>query len=142
MTHPNGITGIDHVVVLTPDLDRTVGVLEAAGLALRRIRRTDSQGSPMRQAFFRVGSVILEVVGGETGSGLPAEEAPATWFGLAVTATDLDRLAPQMGDALGPIRAAVQPGRRIATVRGRELGVSVALAVMDDHADRLDQGDH
>jgi len=30
----------------------------------------------------------------------------------------------------------VQPGRRIATLRHRRLGLSVATAVMDDHGDR------
>ena len=33
----------DHVVVLTPELDRTLAALEAAGLELRRIRDTTSR---------------------------------------------------------------------------------------------------
>ena len=36
--HPNGVTGIDHVVAFSPDLDRTTAALQAAGLDLRRIR--------------------------------------------------------------------------------------------------------
>ena len=36
--HPNGVTALDHVVAISPDLDRTIGALEAAGLDLRRVR--------------------------------------------------------------------------------------------------------
>ena len=36
--HPNGAVGIDHVVVVTPDFDRTAAALDTAGLGLRRVR--------------------------------------------------------------------------------------------------------
>ena len=134
--HPNGVTSIDHVVVLTPDLERTIEACAAAGLELKRIRETTSYGSPMRQAFFRLGPTILEVVSGDTGSGVAAAESPATWFGLAVNARDLDQTRALLGDALGEPKAAVQAGRRIATFRHRALDLSVPLAAMDDHADR------
>jgi hypothetical protein len=134
--HPNGATGIDHVVVATPDLERTIAACQAAGLDLRRIREATSSGAPMRQAFFKLGAVVLEVVSGDTGSGLPAADAPASFFGLAVDIDDLDRTADRLGDGLGRIKPAVQRGRRIATLRHRPFGVSVAIAAMDDHADR------
>ena len=133
--HPNGVTGLDHVVVLTPDLDRTIAALEAAGLDLRRIRETEQNGSPMRQAFFKLGPVVLEVVSGDVGTGLPAAEAPATFWGLAVDVDDLDVTAARLGDGLGRIKPAVQRGRRIATIRHRPLGMSVAIAAMDRRSD-------
>src|SRR4051794_38489149 len=49
--HPNGITGIDHVVVATPDTARTFEALEAAGLELRRVRDAGSADRPLRQGF-------------------------------------------------------------------------------------------
>mgnify|MGYP001152614596 CR=1 FL=1 len=134
--HPNGTVGLDHVVVLTPDLDRTIAACEAAGLELRRVRDTAMNGSPMRQAFFKLGPVVLEVVSGDVGTGLPAEEAPATFFGLAVDVDDLDATASALGDGLGRIKAAVQPGRRIGTIRTKGFGISVAIAAMDHHGDR------
>lgn len=134
--HPNGVTGLDHVVVLTPDLDRTLAALDAAGLDLRRIRDTTSYGSPMRQAFFRLGPTVLEVVSGDTGTGVPAAESPATWFGLAVDVEDLDQTRVALAEAMGDVKDAVQPGRRIATFRHKQLGLSVAVAAMDDHAGR------
>ncbi len=136
--HANGVTGIDHVVVQTPDLERTVVALEAVGLTCRRIRDTTSyDGSPMRQAFFRLGPTILEVVGaGEAGTGEAASDRPATWFGIALDVADLDHTGVVLGDALGPVKRAVQAGRRIATLRSQALDLSVAVAVMDDHGDR------
>lgn len=134
--HANGTIGLDHVVVLTPDLDRTIAALATVGLRCRRIRETESFGSPMRQAFFRLGPTVLEVVSGGTGTGRPAASAPATWFGLAVDVVDLDATAALLGEGLGSIKGAVQAGRRIATFRHKALDMSVAVAAMDDHADR------
>lgn len=134
--HPNGVTGIDHLVVATPDLERTIEAMAEAGLDLRRIRDTTSYGAPMRQAFFRLGPTVLEVVSGAKGSGTSAIEDPATWFGLALNVDDLDETADLLGDALGTIKVAVQDGRRIATFRHKALGMSVSVAAMDDHADR------
>jgi hypothetical protein len=125
-THPNGATHIDHVVVLSPDLARTTAALETIGLAPRGERDTDTYGAPMRQIFFRLGEVILEVVGQPeaTGDGAPG------FFGLAITVDDLDATATLLGDHLGTPKDAVQPGRRIATLRHRDLGMSVATALM------------
>src|SRR5580658_10093680 len=56
--HPNGAVALDHVVVLSPDFDRTAAALADAGLPLRRIR--DAGG--FRQGFRRLGPAILELV--------------------------------------------------------------------------------
>jgi len=61
-THPNGAVAIDHVVVMSPALDRTVAALRAAGLDLRRVREQPTPAGAPRQAFFRLGEEILEVV--------------------------------------------------------------------------------
>jgi hypothetical protein len=134
--HPNGVTGLDHIVVSTPDLTRTIEALAHAGVELRRIRETESYGAPMRQAFFRFGPTVIEVVSGDRDSGQSSAEAPATWFGLAFDVHDLGATAALLGEGLGKIRTAVQPGRRIATLRHKQLGMSVAVAAMDDHPDR------
>jgi hypothetical protein len=125
---PLGVTGIDHVVVLTPDLDRTVtAVVEQLGVALLRIRDGQTGGSAVRQAFFRLGEVVLEVVAGgspERGGG-----EPARFYGLALTVSDLDAAANHLGDLVGPVKPAVQRDRHIATVR-REAGLGAAVALM------------
>jgi hypothetical protein len=71
-------------------------------------------------AFHRLGPLVLEVVG--------AADRPALW-GLVVVVADLDACARELGPLLGDVRAAVQPGRRIATVRP-EAGLPLALALM------------
>lgn len=60
--HRNGVVAIDHVVAMTPDLDRSVRALQGAGLDLRRIREEPTPAGAPRQAFFRLGTEILEVV--------------------------------------------------------------------------------
>jgi 4-hydroxyphenylpyruvate dioxygenase-like putative hemolysin len=127
--HPIGALQIDHVVVASPDRVRTTRAFEAAGFAPLRVRQTDSYGSPMSQTFFRAGEVIIELVSPDQPDG-NAEAHPAGFFGLAITVADLDRAAARLGPALGSIKPAVQPGRRIATLRHRDLGLSVATALM------------
>lgn len=123
-THPNGAVRIDHLVVMSPDLDRTTKALEAIAVTARRVRDFDIGATPMRQVFFRFGPVILEVVGRPDEHG----DGPSTFWGLTHAVTELDATARLLGDGLGRIKDAVQPGRRIATLRHRELGLSVATA--------------
>lgn len=129
-THPNGIEAIDHVVAFTPDLDRTVAALEAAGLDLRRRREGPTGGGSARQVFFRVGEPILEVVEPPAQAREAGDpQAPARLWGLALVAPDIDATAQRLGPLLGHVRDAIQPGRRIATFR-REAGLGPAVAVM------------
>lgn len=137
--HPNGATKLDHVVIATPDLERTIAAFGRVHLGVRRIRETTANGSAMRQAFLRLGPTIVEVVSGDTGVGIPAAESPATWWGLAIDVADLDATADLLGSGLGGIKPAVQDGRRIATLRHKALGMSIAVAAMDDHADRVNR---
>lgn len=128
--HPNGVTALDHVVAISSDLDRTVAALEAAGLDLRRIREEPTPAGAPRQAFFRLGPTILEVVqeppeATERAGG----DRPAFFWGLAFIAPDLERTAAFLGDRVSEIRPAVQPGRQIATLR-REAALSVPVALM------------
>src|SRR4051794_31488222 len=41
VTHPNGAEVIDHIVVTSPDVDRTVAALGAVGVAALRTRHVD-----------------------------------------------------------------------------------------------------
>jgi hypothetical protein len=125
-SHANGAAYIDHIVIIAPDLGRTVAAFEAIGLSSRGERQTDTYGAPMKQVFFRTGEVIIEVIGSPEAAG----EGDAGFFGLAITVDDLDAAAELLGDHLGAAKDAVQQGRRIATLRHRELGMSVATALM------------
>jgi hypothetical protein len=127
--HPNGVLAIDHLVVATPDIARTTTALESAGLVLRRERNapipSHGHGRVMRQSFFKLGDVILEVIGPPE----PGGNGPARFLGLAFTSADLDATAAYLGARLHPAKPAVQPGRLIATL-DRSAGTSVAMAFM------------
>lgn len=127
-THPNGIDAVDHVVAFTPALDRTVAVLEGAGLDLRRVREEPTPAGAPRQAFFRVGPAILEVVQ-QPPQAIEDVDGPAFFWGLAFVAPDLDATVASLGERVSEVRAAVQPGRRIATLR-RSAGLSLPVALM------------
>jgi hypothetical protein len=124
--HPNGAVAVDHVVAATPDVTRTLGALGAAGLEPRRVR----EAGEARQAFYVLRTALLELAGPASPSG----DGPARLWGLVVVVDDLDALAERLGDELGTIRDAVQPGRRIATLR-QTAGVSTALAFLTPRGD-------
>lgn len=139
--HPNGAMGLDHVVVTTPDFDRTSRALEDAGIALRRVQPDDAGAAPpgeagrraggrpagggFRQGFRRMGPAILEVVEAPK---MPA--GPARFWGLVVIVADLVGLRARLAPHVGEIRDAVQPGRQIATL-SPGAGLSPRVAFMD-----------
>ncbi len=125
-THPNGVVAIDHVVLLSPDVSRTVGAFVDLGVEPRRERAGELGGQPIRQVFFRLGEVIVEVVG----SPETATEGPASLWGITYVVADIEASAAYLGAHAGRVKDAVQPGRRIATVRHRELGLSVRTALI------------
>jgi catechol 2,3-dioxygenase-like lactoylglutathione lyase family enzyme len=138
--HVNGVVGIDHLVVMTPDLDRSVTAFEDLGFECRRRRQGAAYGSQaMEQAFFWLGNpdgpesgrVILEVVGPATVDPEKAD-GPAAFFGLALVVDDFDSTAAFFGDLMKPPSQAVQSGRQIATLSSRA-GSTVAVALMSPH---------
>ncbi|HEX4465667.1 MAG TPA: hypothetical protein VH025_00645 [Solirubrobacteraceae bacterium] len=129
--HANGAIAIDHVVAFSPAFERSVQALRDAGLDLRRVRDEPTPTGAPRQAFFRLGDEILELVQEpeEAVSRLGGPDHPARFWGLAVIVEDIDRAAAEMAPHTSDPRPAVQPGRRIATVR-RSAGLTVPLALM------------
>jgi hypothetical protein len=135
--HRLGAVAFDHVVLVTSSLERTTSaVTSTTGLPLKRIR----EAGPVRQGFFRLGQVILEVVENSAASNDagPTDAGPndvatndaAGWWGLVLNVTDLDTACALLGpERVGPARPAVQPGRSIATVRA-EAGLGLPVALM------------
>ena len=108
--------GIDHVVVLVPDMQEAVGALEPA-LGSPRLRTT-VEGRPT--SFYRVGP-LLEVIESPVRS-------PAL-FGIAlVTDGSLEETAMEWRDRgilVTDPQPAIQPGREIFTVKGTQAGFAV-----------------
>jgi len=140
------VTGVDHVVVAADDVRATCAEIALrSGAALKRVK----EGERGVQGFHRFGSVILEVVERRLVDPDSRQVDPsshqadpssrqanhdhhashATYWGFVVTVADLDAAVAHLGpDVIGAAKPAVQPGRRIATVRsGAGLGVPLAL---------------
>lgn len=127
--HPNGVSSIDHVVMFTPDLARTVDAMTAGGFEARRTRDVPGSEPARQQVFFWAGDTIVELVGPVE----PTGDDDASLWGLALTCDDLDLTCQSLGDKATPPKTAVQPGRRIATLKTRDLGISTAVALMSPH---------
>jgi len=113
---PVAMMSVDHIVVLVPDLDRAIGKFSRAGLEPRLRMKVRNRPA----VFFRAGPVI-EVI-----------ESPvrqASLFGIAVTSEiPLETLSLEWrsrGLDVGPIRPAIQPSRRIMTIRDLDAGLAV-----------------
>jgi catechol 2,3-dioxygenase-like lactoylglutathione lyase family enzyme len=118
------VHGVDHVVVMTPDLERTSAAFTAVtGAPLKRVR---DAGANTRQGFHRLNDVVIEMV-----SSPNVPEGPARLWGFVLTVRGLDEAARYLGpDVLSPPKPAVQEGRRIATFR-QAAGLGVPVALMD-----------
>jgi len=129
--HPNGVARWDHLVMMSPDMDRSRAALAGTGFEARRTREYEMKGTAMEQTFFWMGDVILELVGPAQASG----EGPASLWGLAFVAEDLDTTVEYLGDRCSESRVAVQKGRRIASLRHKDLNITVPIAFMTPHID-------
>jgi hypothetical protein len=135
--HPNGTYVLDHLVVFTDDPDRTTRAYADLGLEVRRVREI---GNGRTQTFFRAGEVIIELVGpveeraderaARQSRGSHVMQPGERFFGLSPAVNDLEACAELLGDRLGPIKDATQPGRRIATLRHEACGLTIPIAFM------------
>jgi hypothetical protein len=107
---------LDHVVLMVPDLEQAVAKLGDIGVSPRL--RMQVRGRPA--AFFRVGP-LLEVIESPV-------RAPALYGVALVTEEPLEVVALRWrsrGRDVSDPRPAIQPGRRIISVRDTEAGLAV-----------------
>jgi predicted enzyme related to lactoylglutathione lyase len=125
---PSGvqILGLDHLVLMTDDLDRTSAEVERVlGVQCSRVR---DAGNSVMQAFHKLDNTIIEIV-----SGPHVKHHGTRLWGCVVTVDDIDAWCTAVGtEVASPPRTAVQPGRYITTVR-ESVGLGVAVAVMSPH---------
>ena len=111
---------VDHVVLMTNDLDRTCSsVAGVTGCPLKRVREVGE----IRQGFHRIGEggVIIEVVE-------RADVSATELWGFVLATQSFDEIIANAGDLVTEPKQAVQPGRLISTVKpSAGLGVPVAL---------------
>lgn len=128
--HPNGAYELDHIVILTPNLEQSVQHTQAV-LGLRQLGTRDAGAT--RQSFHRFADVAHP--GGDFTKGCLLElvqsdkvATPQLW-GVVFNTYDLVGMAEKYGDRiLRTPHDAVQPGRQIAAFTpGARLGVQVAM---------------
>lgn len=116
------IGALDHVVVRTPDPERSAALFGARlGLEMRLDRTASEWGA--RLQFFRCGDLIVEVAH-DLGKGVSAD--PDQLWGLSWRVANADaaqaRLA-QEGFNVSDVRTGRKPGTRIFTIRDAPGGV-------------------
>lgn len=116
------ITGVDHVVLTSPNRDRIIATLSGRLDFDLRLDRVQSWG--VHQLFFRRGDLLVEVVLQE-GDGVDPTGPDALW-GLAWRTVDADATHARLTDhgiTMGDVRRGAKPGTRVATVKDPALGV-------------------
>ncbi len=131
--HTNSVFAVDHVVVETGDVDRTVQAFADVGMGERRRSTMTTPMGERQQSFLWAGRVIVEVVGPVE----PDSEAAMGIWGLAFVSSNLQTTAHVLAENLSEPRDAVQPGRKIATMRTCALDISVPIVVMSPHVAEL-----
>lgn len=123
-SHGLGAVELDHVVVFTGHMDPVSTAIEqATGCERKRVRELGS----IRQGFHRIGrgGLIVEIV-----EHADSDARDGSFWGLVINVDDLDAAAALLGsDHISEPKDAVQPGRRIATIRS-EVGLGVPVALM------------
>jgi catechol 2,3-dioxygenase-like lactoylglutathione lyase family enzyme len=122
---PACVHGLDHVVVVSGDLEAT-RALYGDKLGLRQALDRVFDDRKLRLVFFRVGGVTVEVA-----HRLDAPPEPRDRFlGLSFQVRDADAARERVSGAgfdVSPVRPGLKPGTRVCTVRGKPLGVDTLL---------------
>jgi catechol 2,3-dioxygenase-like lactoylglutathione lyase family enzyme len=120
------VSGLDHVVIRTPDPERATALYGARlGLAMRLDRSNEAWGA--RLLFFRCGDLIVEVAHDlKAGRG----DGPDRLWGLSWRVPDADaaraRLLAEGRDA-SEVRPGRKPGTRVLSLRDGTCGVPTLL---------------
>ena len=127
------VSGLDHVVVRTPNPERAVALYAGRlGLSLRLDRSEPSWGA--RLLFFRCGDLVIEVAHDlKAGVG----DGPDKLWGLSWRVPDIARVHVRMKSAgveVSDIRIGRRPGTRLFTVRSHAAGVPTIMIGPDKPA--------
>jgi len=123
-SHDLGAVELDHVVVFTGNMDAVSTAVElATGCERKRVRELGA----VRQGFHRIGrgGLIVEIV-----EHADSDAQAGRFWGLVINVDDLDVAVELLGpERIGSPKDAVQPGRRIATIRS-DVGLGLPVALM------------
>ncbi len=120
------VTELDHVVVVTPNVDRALAIYGAKlGLDLRLDRENPKWNA--RQLFFKVGRTVIEM-GARIGA--PPNDEPDRSGGLAWRVAEPHAAQARIAAAgfdVSEVRTGRKPGTHVFTVRNAPAGVPTIL---------------
>ncbi len=122
----SAVSGIDHVVINTPNPDRAAA-LYGARLGLRLALDRSNPDWDMRLLFFRIGGITVELAHRLSAG---ASNQPDRLWGLSWRVPDIDAAHARLekaGLAITSIRSGRRPGSRVFTVRDGTLGVPTLI---------------
>jgi|TARA_B100002052_G_scaffold184226_1_gene167864 hypothetical protein len=129
-THPNSSRGLHHLVLMVPEFKQGRSALTHAGVVVSPGKVFGSADKKLLRSTPMMGDFELELIGPEK------EDSSRRWdlWGLVIAVEDIDVTADLLGDLLGRVKPAIQPGRRIATV-SKSAGLGVAIAFLGPEDD-------
>lgn len=116
----DGVSGLDHVVVQSADMERAAALY---GARLGLDMRLDRDVAGRRLMFFRCGDAVVEIAQN------PAIAADALW-GLSWRVVNADAARARLAAAgvnVSEVRAGMKPGTRVFTVRDGACGVPTLM---------------
>lgn len=116
----NGVLGIDHIVIRTPDIERAAALY---GARLGLDMRLDREVMGRRLMFFRCGDAIAEIIHE------PALNRDTLW-GLSWRVRDAEAERARLAAAgldVSEVRTGMKPGTRLFTVRNGTCGVPTLI---------------
>lgn len=135
--NPNGACEVDHLVMLSSNMDATCAAfLKSLGVRPRRRMRPQSGWRASKEfAFFKLGDLLIEVIApaekqGEADQILASKDS--SFWGLALTTWNMARSKLFFGGNASDIRQAFQAGRQIMTLK--RIGVSVPTVFLSSRA--------
>ena len=117
----DGVTGLDHIVIRTPDAERAAALY---GARLGLDMRLDREVRGAKLMFFRCGDAIVEIVHDATLTG-----ADRLW-GISWRVADADAARARLAAAgvdVSEVRTGMKPGTRVFTVRNQSCGVPTLM---------------
>jgi catechol 2,3-dioxygenase-like lactoylglutathione lyase family enzyme len=121
-TAPAAVSMLDHLVIATPDPDRTAALYGARlGLDMKLDRTIPAIGT--RFLFFRTGGLVFEIIHRlKDGRG----DGPDKIYGVSWRVADVEATRKRLQEAgleVSEVREGRKPGTRVFTVRTRTFGV-------------------
>ena len=126
--HMNNSIAVDHVVLKTFNVEKTIKCMNEIGLEVRK--RVVHQSKGMEQVFFKAENTILEVI-----SSLEASNSVQDSYiwGITFVTSDIITLHKNLEGSTKVPYDAVQIGRKFTTLDNLKHGTKVRIAFISPH---------